>query len=101
MVPGFSDIDKDTARQVVARAIDSRGEGWLTIEEARSVLSSFGIPQVRAGLAQTSDEAAKIANSLGFPVAMKLASQRVLHKSDVGARTVESSERESSPSGVR
>jgi len=85
MVPGFSDIDKDAARQVVARAIDSRGEGWLTMEEARSVLSSFRIPQVRAGLAQTSDEAAKIANSLGFPVAMKLASQRVLHKSDVGA----------------
>ena len=85
MVPGFSDIQKDSARQVVLHAIGTRGEGWLLTEEGRALLSAYGIPQVRGALARTSHEAAKSAKSLGFPVAIKLASQKVLHKSDVGA----------------
>jgi acyl-CoA synthetase (NDP forming) len=85
MVPGFTDIDKDGARQVVLHTIQSRGEGWLSPEEVRNVLSAFGLRQVAASLAQTPDDAVQIAKSLGFPVALKLASRRVVHKSDVGA----------------
>jgi len=85
MVPGFSDIQKDSAQRVVAHAIETRGEGWLLTEESRAVLSAYGIPQVRSGLARTTHDAAAIAKSLGFPLVLKLASQKVLHKSDVGA----------------
>ena len=85
MVPGFSDIQKDSARRVVVHAIETRGEGWLFVEESRAVLSAYGIPQVRSSLVRTAHDAAETAKSLGFPVALKLASQKVLHKSDVGA----------------
>jgi acetate---CoA ligase (ADP-forming) len=85
LVPGFPDVKKDEAKEIVRRAIGTRGDGWLLAEEAHAVLSAFGIPQVAGGLAGTADEAVSIASSLGFPVAAKLASQRVLHKSDIGA----------------
>ena len=85
LVPGFGDIDVPAARATVSRAIQSRGAGWLSVEECRAVLSAFGIPQVAGGLARTAAEAVTIAHSLGFPVAAKLASLSVLHKSDIGA----------------
>ncbi len=85
LVPELADINKDAAKATVARALNSCGTGWLSAEECRAVLSAFGIPQVAGGIARTRDEAPEIARSLGFPVAAKLASARVLHKSDVGA----------------
>jgi acyl-CoA synthetase (NDP forming) len=85
MVPGFPDIDRDQAKAIVANAIHTRGGGWLSAEESRALLSAFRIPQAEGGVARNADEAAGIARSLGYPVAAKLASQHVLHKSDVGA----------------
>jgi acetyl coenzyme A synthetase (ADP forming)-like protein len=85
VVPGFPDIKKDAAREIVTRALEKRGPGWLSWAEAQSVLSAFGIPQVAGGIAGTSDEAVEIARKIGFPVAVKLASERVVHKSDIGA----------------
>jgi acyl-CoA synthetase (NDP forming) len=85
LVPEFADINKDAAKTVVAHALKSRGNGWLTAEETHTLLSAFGIPQAAGGIARTREEAVQIANSLGFPVAAKLASLRVLHKSDIGA----------------
>jgi acetyl coenzyme A synthetase (ADP forming)-like protein len=85
LVPGFADINKDAARAIISRAIQERGGGWLLAAESRAVLEDFGIPQVASGLAGTGDQAAEIARSLGFPVVAKLASPRVLHKSDIGA----------------
>jgi acyl-CoA synthetase (NDP forming) len=85
VVPGFSDLKTDDARNIVARALESRGEGWLSATEIHGVLSAFGIRQAAGGLARTSDEAVEIATRVGFPVALKLASPRVLHKSDIGA----------------
>jgi len=85
LVPGFPDLKKDEAKRIVVRAIEKSGAGWLSTEDVHSVLSAFGIPQAARGLAHSADEAVEIARSLGFPVAVKLASPRVLHKSDVGA----------------
>jgi acetate---CoA ligase (ADP-forming) len=85
LVPEFTDINKDAAKAIVADCLKSRGDGWLTTEECRKLLSAFGIPQAAAGIARTREEAVAIANSLVYPVAAKLASARVLHKSDIGA----------------
>jgi len=85
VVPGFSDLKTDAARNIVVHALETRGEGWLSALEIQEVLSAFGIPQAPGGLARTSDEAVEIATRVGFPVALKLASPRVLHKSDIGA----------------
>ncbi len=84
MVPGFSDINASEARHFVAHAIQSRGDSWLTSEETRGVLQAFGIPQVASGLARDPEGAIQIAKSIGFPVALKLASQHVVHKTEAG-----------------
>jgi len=85
MVPGFPDIKSGPARKTVTGALETRGAGWLSWAEAQSVLSAFEIQQVPGGMARTADDAVEVARRIGFPVAVKLASQRVVHKSDVGA----------------
>jgi len=85
MVPGFSDIDGQQGKDIVRQAIAERGAGWLSAAECRVLLAAFRIPQVEGAIARTAEQAAEIARSLQFPVAAKLASQRVLHKSDIGA----------------
>jgi acetyl coenzyme A synthetase (ADP forming)-like protein len=85
MVPGFADIQHDEAKGIVRRAIKQRGPGWLSAQEIQALLNAFRIPQSAGGIAATAEEAVAIASSIGFPVAAKLASSRVLHKSDTGA----------------
>src|ERR1043166_5352082 len=85
LVPGFKDIDKEAARAAISRTIQPHGTGWLSTEDCRAVLSAFGVPQVAGRLAHNRDDAARIGHELGFPVAAKLASPLVLHKSDIGA----------------
>src|SRR5215470_962253 len=84
MVPGFSDIDVGRAKEIVTGAIQSRGAGWLLTEECRALMAAFRIPQAAGGVAHTVQHALDISGYVGFPVAAKLASQQVLHKSDVG-----------------
>jgi len=48
------------------------------------LVTAYGIPTAPMKLATSADEAADIARKLGFPVVMKIASQDIFHKSDVG-----------------
>jgi acetyl coenzyme A synthetase (ADP forming)-like protein len=95
MVPGFSGIQRDVAKAIVEQALTARGPGWLTSQESRTMLDAFGIPQVAGGLALTPEQAVEIARGLGFPVVAKLASPKVLHKSDIGAVRVNLQDAES------
>jgi acyl-CoA synthetase (NDP forming) len=52
---------------------------------ARDLLASAGIPVVPGQLARSADEAAEVARALGTPVALKISSANVSHKSDIGA----------------
>jgi len=52
--------------------------------QTRPLLQAYGIPLVKGGEAHTAQEAAKLAASVGFPVAMKIISPQLLHKSDAG-----------------
>ena len=52
--------------------------------ESKEILRAFGIPVVATRLAPTEEEALAQARSLGFPVAVKLHSHKLTHKSDVG-----------------
>lgn len=52
--------------------------------EARPVLAAYGIAQPRAELVRSSDEAALQAAQIGFPVALKVVSPDIFHKSEVG-----------------
>lgn len=77
------EVDRDKVAQLFARV---RAEGRVTIgdAEAREVLEAYGIPLPKAGLAATADEAVALAESIGYPVVMKIASPDILHKSDIG-----------------
>lgn len=52
--------------------------------ETRPVLAAYGIPVIKGGLAKSPVAAASLAGEIGFPVAMKIVSEQILHKSDMG-----------------
>lgn len=56
----------------------------LFLHETAEVLKAYGIPMVRGILAADQEEAIKAAREIGFPLAMKVISKEIVHKSDVG-----------------
>ena len=71
------------ADDVISRA---RGEGRTLLNEveAKSLVADAGIAVAETRLAGDADEAAAIAGELGYPVALKIVSDAITHKSDVG-----------------
>jgi acetyl coenzyme A synthetase (ADP forming)-like protein len=82
IIPVHSEIEIDRARDVCARAMTERGEGWLTPDEVNEVLRAFRIPFAETVLCRSAEEAQRTADRLGYPVAVKLASTTLIHKSD-------------------
>ncbi len=69
----------------MTRPPSSRDETrWLPEPEALQLVAGYDLPVIAHRLARAPDEAARAAQDLGCPVAMKLVSPEVLHKSDVG-----------------
>jgi acyl-CoA synthetase (NDP forming) len=56
----------------------------LPYGRSMAILSAYGIKGVKEGLAQSLDEATRAAESLGYPVALKVLSPQIPHKSDAG-----------------
>ena len=84
MIPEFTDIDPGRARAICQRALAERGAGWLSTEETRDVLQSYKLPVGDGGVAKSAQEAVELADQIGYPVAVKLASLTIVHKSDMG-----------------
>jgi acetyltransferase len=63
-----------------------KSEGRLSIgdAEAREVMQAYGIPVPASGLARSAEDAVRLAEELGFPVVLKIASPDILHKTDIG-----------------
>ena len=74
-------VDKSGAEKMLrgARQIKVLGEA-----ETRPLLEAYGIPVIKGGMARNPVAAASLAEQIGFPVAMKIVSAQILHKSDVG-----------------
>ncbi len=79
----ISDADRDRARRIVER-IGALGRRNLLETEARELLEAYGVRLPPAVLARTPEEASKAASGVGMPVAMKVVSPKIVHKSDVG-----------------
>jgi acyl-CoA synthetase (NDP forming) len=84
MVPDFDDLEFSTVRTICSTALSQRGAGWLTTEETRSLLNAMRLPVQSGGVAHTPDEAVALAGKIGYPVAVKLASRRIIHKTEIG-----------------
>ncbi|MBN1249188.1 MAG: acetate--CoA ligase family protein [Anaerolineae bacterium] len=80
----LADVNTGAARQVLTAAWQRNGAGVLDAEAAAAVAAAYGIRVPRAGLASTSEEAVVLAESLGYPLALKLVAPGVVHKADVG-----------------
>ncbi len=65
-------------------AIRSGGRTVLTEVESKDILKHYGIPVVETLVARSPDDAAKIAAELRFPVVLKVYSETITHKTDVG-----------------
>ena len=68
----------------VVREVLAAGRSILTEPEAKAVLDAYGIPVVATRIAADADAAVKAAAAIGFPVAVKILSPDITHKSDVG-----------------
>jgi len=75
--------DKEEVRRVIDAAL-ARGGGMLNEPDSKRLVASYGIPVVETDIAATPEEAATIAGRMGFPVAVKILSPDITHKSDVG-----------------
>lgn len=75
--------DRATAQSIVKDVLAS-GRNMLSEPEAKQVLAAYGIPVVQTRSVATVEEAAQCAVEIGFPVALKILSPDITHKSDVG-----------------
>ena len=78
-------------QSAVRRILDeakAAGRAALTAPEARGVCEAYGITIPKEGVANTAAEAAKLAESIGFPVVLKIVSPQILHKTEAGGVVV-------------
>lgn len=82
-VSGLTRFDREAAEGIIERALRD-GRTMLTGPESAGVLAAYGIPTVPTVEVRDVDGACRAAETLGFPVALKLLSRDISHKTDVG-----------------
>jgi acetyltransferase len=78
----FAPNSEDTHK--LLSSIINSGRFVLTEDEAKKVLTNYGIPITRNGVASNEEEVKKLCDEIGFPVVMKIASSDITHKTDAG-----------------
>lgn len=81
------DVNKAEAEKIIRQSI-SEGRDQLTTLESIDVLNAYGIRACKYGLATTKTQALSIAETIGYPVVMKMTSKTTSHKTDVGGVVV-------------
>lgn len=79
----IKNVNKSQANSILNEAIN-KGKKYLPEEEAAKVLEAYNFPLLKSGLANSVQEAVNIADSIGYPVVMKIISDDIVHKYDVG-----------------
>ena len=72
------------AQAAIEKIVNEFKPGLVSEFDAKRLLAAAGIPVTRGELARSEDEAVQAAESIGYPVVMKLVSAQISHKSDVG-----------------
>ncbi|HEY0845415.1 MAG TPA: GNAT family N-acetyltransferase [Noviherbaspirillum sp.] len=85
--------DRVTARETIREAL-GEGRSLLSEPEAKKVLAAYGIPVVQTRTVRDAEEAAICAEEMGFPVALKILSPDITHKSDVGGVVLDLEDRD-------
>lgn len=77
------EVDRQRVTELFER-VRASGRVELGEIEAREVMEAYGMRLPQSRLARSPDEAAQIANEIGYPVVLKISSPDILHKSDIG-----------------
>ncbi len=75
--------DREGARMIIEGVLDENRK-VLTEPESMALLTAFHVPTVRSGVAHSANEALVMAETMGYPIAMKILSPDITHKSDSG-----------------
>lgn len=81
------DSDRSNSRTQAAAILErvkNKGRTLLTEYESKQLLSAYGIPTVTTKIATSEDRAVELASAIGYPVVLKLHSETITHKTDVG-----------------
>jgi acetyltransferase len=70
--------------EAVLERAKAAGRTLLTEVESKEVLTLYGIPTVQTSVARNVEEAVQLASTIGFPVVLKVHSETITHKTDVG-----------------
>ncbi len=86
VMPKASSEQASNLAKVEAMIQETRQSGRtiLTETESKQVLAAYDIPTIPMYIAPTEDEAVQAADTVGYPVVLKLNSETITHKSDVG-----------------
>ena len=82
-VPGDTPLDVSGARMII-EGVMAEGRKTLTAQESKSVLAAFHIPVNPTITVRSAQEALIAAESLGYPVVLKVNMAEFSHKSDIG-----------------
>lgn len=79
----FSDVDKAKVKSIFDK-VRADGRDLLLSPEAAEVAELYKIPAAPSKLSHSKEEAVTLAETMGYPVVMKIASPDIMHKTDVG-----------------
>ncbi len=83
-LPRSLEYDYQAAKSLVEKAAE-KDSTLLTEIESKDLLSAYGIPVNQTEVAVSAEDAVALANKIGYPVAMKVHSRDIIHKSDAFA----------------
>jgi acetyltransferase len=83
-VLGESGAVRRNDAEAIIRSVRDAGRAILTEFESKRLLAAYGIPTVPTEIAADEDGAVAIAGRIGYPVVIKLHSETISHKTDVG-----------------
>jgi acetyltransferase len=85
MPPASPDETENRAKvEAMINAVRQTGRTILTETESKQILAAYHIPTIPMHIAETEEKAVKAAGMLGYPVVLKLHSETITHKTDVG-----------------
>ncbi len=86
-IDSVTDTNKEEAQKIIDGA-KAKGRKALLGSEAYQVAKAYGIDAAPIKLATTKEEAGQISEEIQFPVVLKIASDEILHKTDIGGVVV-------------
>lgn len=82
--PEFDDQRLTDGRDLCRKRLAEHGAGWLPVDGVRAVLEAAGLAMADSGVATSAEAAVRVANRVGYPVVVKLASPAIVNRAELG-----------------